>query len=92
MFKRAHHPKSFLTLIRNYTRGLVARTRILLVLEKGVTTAKAIAQKTGLTYRTVLYHLHLLESEKILTASKKKPYIWEVTGAGQQRLADLCDA
>ena len=92
MFKRAHHPNSFLNLIRNYTRGLVARTGILLVLERGVTTAKVIAQKTGLKYGTVLHHLHLLESEKILTVSKKKSYIWEVTGAGQQRLEDLYDA
>lgn len=92
MFKRAHHPKSFLTLIRNYTRGLVTRTGILLVLERGVTNAQVIAQKTGLTYGTVLHHLHLLESEKILRVRKKKPYIWELTGAGQQRLADLCDA
>ena len=87
--KRAHHPNAFLTLIRNYTRGLVARTGILSVLERGIANAKAIAQKTGLKYGTVLYHLHLLESEKILRVGEKKPYVWEVTGAGQQRLANL---
>ena len=89
MFKIAHHPKAFLTLKRNVRVGLLARTRILLVLEKEASSAKKIAQETGLNYASVLYHLHLLQAENILTYKGKRPYLWELTGAGQQRLTDV---
>jgi len=89
MFKIAHHPKAFLTLKRNVQQGLLARTRIVLILEKEASNAKDLAQKTGLNYATILYHLHLLEAENILTCKGKRPYLWELTGAGQQRLTDI---
>jgi predicted ArsR family transcriptional regulator len=84
--KRAYHPKAFLTLKRNIQPGLVARTQIVLQIEKGALSAKAIAQNTDLSYTAALYHLHLLEAENILVCKGKKPYLWELTGAGQQRL------
>lgn len=89
MFKIAHHPKAFLSLKRNVQPGLLARTRILLFLEKEASNAKKLAQETGLSYASVLYHLHLLEAENILTCKGKRPYFWELTGAGQQRLTDV---
>ena len=89
MFKIAHHPKAFLTLKRNVRKGLLARTKIVLVLEKKASNAKNVAQETGLSYASVLYHLHLLETENILTRRGKRPYFWELTGAGQQRLTDV---
>jgi predicted ArsR family transcriptional regulator len=88
MFKAAHHPKAFLTLKKNVRRGLLARTRIVLILEKKASNAKNVAEETGLSYASVLHHLHLLEAEKILTRKGKKPYFWELTGAGQQRLTN----
>ncbi|MCW4055674.1 MAG: hypothetical protein NWE82_02685 [Candidatus Bathyarchaeota archaeon] len=39
-----------------------------------------------MSYSATLYHLHLLEAENILVRKGKKPYFWELTGAGQQRL------
>ena len=89
MFKITHHPKAFLTLRRNVRQGLLARTKIVLVLEKKALNAKSIAQETGLSYASVLHHLHLLEAENILTCKGKRTYLWELTGAGQQRLTDI---
>jgi len=89
MFKITHHPKAFLTLKRNVRQGLLARTKIVLVLEKKSSNAKGITEETGLSYASVLYHLHLLEAENILTRKGKRPYFWELTGAGQQRLTDI---
>jgi predicted ArsR family transcriptional regulator len=86
MLKLAHHPKAFLTLKRNVQPGLSARTQILSSLEKRVCYAKKISKETGLSYATVLYHLHLLEAENILSRRGRRSYVWQLTGAGQQRL------
>ena len=88
MFKIAHHPKAFLTQKRNVQRGLLARTRIILILEKDTSNVKRLAQETGSSYASVLYHLHLLEAENILTRKGKRSSVWKLTGAGQQRLMD----
>jgi len=89
MFKVAYHPKAFLSLKRNVKPGLLARTKIVLILEKKASNAKSIMQETGLSYASVLHHLHLLEAENILTRKGKRSYVWELTGAGQQRLTSL---
>ena len=86
MFKIAHNPKAFLTLKRNVQPGLSARTQIISSLEKRTYVAKNISKETGLSYKTVLYHLHLLEAENILNCTGRRSYIWQLTGAGQQRL------
>ncbi len=88
MLKGAYHPKAFLSIKRNVRPGLMVRTRIVLLLEKGALNAKTIAQKTELSYRVVLYHLHLLEVENILVRKGNRPYLWGLTGAGQQRLTN----
>jgi len=88
MFKINHHPKAFLTLKRNVQPGLSARTQILSVLEKRECAAKKISEETGLSYKTVLYHLHLLEAENILSRRGRRAYVWRLTGAGQQQLID----
>ena len=86
MFKIAYNPKAFLTLKRNVQPGLSARTQIITVLEKRTCAAKKISKETGLSYAAVLYHLHLLEAENILNRRGKRSYVWDLTGAGQQRL------
>ena len=86
MFKVAHHPKAFLAQKRNVQPGLSARTQIIYVLEKRTCNTKTISRETGLSYKSVLYHLHLLEDEKILSRRGRRTYVWELTGAGQQRL------
>lgn len=87
MPRRGYHPKAFLALRRNIRPGLEARTRIASVLERKAVYAKVIAQETGLSYAAVLHHLHLMEAENILARKGRRPYVWEFTGAGQQRLA-----
>jgi len=89
MFKVAYHPKSFLSLKRNVKPGLLARTKIVLILEKKASNAKSITEEIGLSYASVLHHLHLLEAENIITHKGRKSYIWELTGAGQQRLTGV---
>jgi predicted transcriptional regulator len=88
MLKLAYHPKAFLTLKRNIQPGLAARTQIISVLEKRVCTIKELCKETGMSYPAILYHLHLLEAENILSRRDSRPSAWELTGAGQQRLME----
>jgi predicted transcriptional regulator len=92
MFKAAYHPKAFLELKRNIQPGLSARTRIISVLEKKACSTKTIFKETGLSYTTVLHHLHLLEAENILSHRGKRSYVWRLTGVGQQRLIEGKDS
>ena len=84
--KEAYHPKAYLTKRRNVRLGLRARTRIIGVLEKGAHSAKAVAQKTGLSYNVVRHHLLHLEFENIVVRKARRPFSWELTGAGQRAL------
>jgi predicted ArsR family transcriptional regulator len=87
MAKLTFHPNAYLSEIRNIRQGLASRTKILRVLELKGVTAKALAKKSKLSYNVVLHHLWLLEAEKIVSCKGgKKPYFWELTGVGQQRL------
>ena len=86
--KMEFHPKAFLSQKRNVKLGLIARTRILVVLEKSPAKVKEIADTSKLGYKIVLHHLHLLEVEKVTTRSENRPYIWQLTGVGQQRLSN----
>ena len=89
MLKFSYHPNAFLNRKRNIQPGLSARTQIITFLEKQQSSTKKISLETGLNYNVVLYHLHLLEGEKILNHRGKRVYIWELTGAGQQKLLKI---
>ena len=82
------HPKAFLSLKRNVKLGLIARTRILVVLEMAPAKVKEIADASKLSYKAVAHHLRLLEVEKVTTRKGNRPYVWQLTGAGQQRLSN----
>lgn len=84
--KLSHHPNAFLSIKKNIQPGLSARTKIISILETRIFTTKEISQQTGLSYKVVLYHLHLLEIEMIVSHRGRRRYIWELTGIGQQRL------
>ena len=86
MFKEAYHPKAYLSSRRNVRLGVVARTKIILRLETSESSVRDIAQSTQLSSATVRHHIHLLEAERILLRTGKKPYVWGLTGAGQQRI------
>jgi DNA-binding transcriptional ArsR family regulator len=84
--KERYHPKAFLMEKRNVRLGLLARSRIARFLEKQPSNAKTIAEATGMSYGVVLHHLHLFEAERVVARKGKKPFQWELTGAGQQTL------
>ena len=86
MFKEAYHPKAYLSSRRNVRLGVATRTKIILRLEARESSVQDIAQSTELSSKTVRHHLHLLEAERILLRTAKKPYVWGLTGAGQQRI------
>jgi predicted transcriptional regulator len=87
MLKIAYNPNAYLTQKRNVRLGLVARSKILQVVEKQVAPIRVIKDATGLKYAVVLYHLKLLEEEKVVQRQgRKKPYAWALTGVGQKRL------
>jgi len=82
----SYHPKAYLSSRRNIREGLLSRSKVLDLIEVEHLTAMEIANRIGLKYRSVLYHLKLLESEGIVERKGKKPYLWLLTGRGQLRL------
>jgi len=81
------HPNAFLQLKRNVKAGLVARTKILNVLEIGNRTARDVCRESELSYACVIYHLKSLRNEKLVSRSgTKKPFMWALTNVGQQKL------
>ncbi|MGD8506101.1 MAG: winged helix-turn-helix domain-containing protein [Candidatus Bathyarchaeota archaeon] len=84
--KEKYHSKAFLVEKRNVRLGLIARSRIVHLLEKQPSNAKAIAEGAKMSYAAVLHHLHLFEAEKVVVRRGKRPFQWELTGAGQQAL------
>jgi len=58
-----------------------------MVLEQQASETGVIVSSSGLNYRVVVYHLRLLETEHVvLRKGGKRPFVWELTGVGQQRL------
>ena len=87
MAKLAFHPNAYLSETRNIRQGLTSRTKILRILEKKDINATSLAKEAKLNYNVVLHHLRLLNREKIVAnRTSKRPYVWELTGTGQQRL------
>jgi predicted transcriptional regulator len=81
-----YHPNAFLSMKKNIQPGLNSRTKILSFLEEQPSTTGKLSRKTLLSYNAVLYHLHLLENEKIVQHKGRYIYIWKLTGLGQQKL------
>jgi DNA-binding transcriptional ArsR family regulator len=81
------HPNAFLQLKRNVKAGLVARTKILNVLETSSRSACDVCRESGLSYACVTYHLKSLKTEKLVSRSgAKRPFMWVLTNLGQQKL------
>jgi predicted transcriptional regulator len=81
------HPKAYLTSKRNVKAGLVARTKILFVLEKGKKSAGSIAKEATLSYDCVAYHLKTMKKDRLVDrVAKTRPFTWGLTPFGQQRL------
>jgi predicted transcriptional regulator len=88
MAKRgALHPKAYLASKRNVRAGLVARSKILLVLEKDSRSAPQIVKEASISYACVVYHLKALKKEHLVErVSSRKPFAWGLTPFGQQKL------
>jgi predicted transcriptional regulator len=81
------HPKAYLTSRRNVKAGLIARTRILLTLEKERKSAPVIVKEAGLSYACVTYHLKAMKKDRLVDKlSRTKPFTWGLTPFGQQKL------
>ena len=82
------HPKAYLTSKRNVRAGLISRSKILQALEKGRKTASDIAKETSLSYKCVAYHITAMRKDRLVDkASKRRPFTWQITPYGQQRLS-----
>ncbi|MDH5481346.1 MAG: hypothetical protein OEY22_00495 [Candidatus Bathyarchaeota archaeon] len=86
MFKEVYHPNAYLTDIKNVKLGLRARTQILNILEKHSVDAQTIGKEAETSYRVVLHHLRLLETDGTVKRKGSRPYVWVLTGLGQKRL------
>jgi DNA-binding transcriptional ArsR family regulator len=84
--KETIHPNAYLKNIRNVHCGLVARTKILVLLERQGITASKLARESALSYGVVMYHLRLLKNEGTVERKGNRQYVWLVTGLGQKRL------
>lgn len=85
--RRVLHPKAYLKSKRNVKAGLVARSKILLVLEKNSRSAPQIVKEAGLSYSCVTYHLRALMKDRLVDrVSSRKPFAWALTPFGQQKL------
>jgi predicted transcriptional regulator len=72
--------------------GLAARTKVLQALERRESDVKGIMSSGELNYNVVIHHLRLLEAERVVVKKGgKKPYVWQLTGVGQQRLVHSSD-
>jgi predicted ArsR family transcriptional regulator len=92
MQRRRYHPDAYLERRRNVIRGLQARTKILEVMDRAsAQTIQEVASLTVLSYSASRHHLRLLEAERIVKRTGKRPYRWRLTGKGQKRLLDHVD-
>ena len=89
MDKLNYHPKSYLVSIRNVKRGLETRTKLLSHLESKEYIAKKLSSNSGISYYSVLHHLHLMEKEHIVARKGRRPNRWKLTGLGQMRLIEI---
>ena len=84
--KETMHPNAYLKNIRNVHCGIVARTKILVLLEGQEFAASKLARESALSYGVVIYHLRLLKNEGTVERKGNRRYVWLATGLGQKRL------
>jgi predicted transcriptional regulator len=72
--------------VKNVKSGLVARTKVLNILEKSPVNAVVLARNVAMSYDAVRHHLRLLEAESTVRRVGHRPCSWVLTGSGQKRL------
>jgi predicted ArsR family transcriptional regulator len=85
--KETLHPNAYLKKIGNVHCGLVARTKILVLVENKGGSASKIAKESSLSYAVVMHHLRLLKNEDTVERKGRGRYIWLATKFGQKRLS-----
>ncbi len=73
--------------MRNVSRGLASRTKIIEIMEKGRNKIPEISEKTGLSPSCVGYHLKLLLKHRFVTMTQTgRVGLWTLTKYGQEKL------
>lgn len=73
--------------MRNVSRGLDSRTKILEAMEKGKKDVRDISEKSGLSVNRVAYHLKLMLTHRIVVVQRiGRVGRWTETKYGQERL------
>jgi len=73
--------------MRNVSRGLESRTKILEVMERGKTHIREISEKSGLSASCVAYHLRLLLHQRVVAMVQSgRAGRWTLTKYGQEKL------
>jgi predicted transcriptional regulator len=73
--------------MRNVSRGLSSRTKIIEIMEKGKNNIPEISEKAGLSQSCVGHHLRLLLRQKVVTVTQSgRAGRWTLTKYGQEKL------
>ena len=73
--------------MRNVSRGLSSRTKIIENMEKGKSNISEISEKAGLSQSCVGYHLKLLLKQRVVTVAQSgRAGRWTLTKYGQEKL------
>lgn len=73
--------------MRNVSRGLASRTKIIEIMEKGKNSVPEISEKAGLSQSCVGYHLKLLLKQRVVNSSQSgRVGRWTLTKYGQEKL------
>jgi predicted transcriptional regulator len=73
--------------MRNVSRGLASRTKIIETMEQGRRKIAEISEKSGLSNSCVGYHLKLLLKRRVVTMTPTgRVGRWNLTKYGQEKL------
>ncbi len=83
----AYHPRAYLSGMRNVSRGLTSRTRIIEAMEQGRVHVLEISDRSKLGKACVSYHLKLLFRKKVVSVTRTgRTGRWTLTKYGQEKL------
>lgn len=82
--------RAYLSGMRNTERGLATRTKIIQVLAtKGSASVSEISRVLPRCTRTIRRHLNIMEDRMVaVKVRRKRPFIWNLSGVGQQSLEE----
>ncbi len=82
-----YHPRAYISGMRNVSRGLASRSKIIENMEKGKTRVVEISERADLTEGRVSHHLRLLLKQRVVSsAAVGRGNRWTLTKYGQEKL------